>query len=128
MIAGAHFLLYSKDPEADRAFFKTVLEFPSVDLGDGWLIFALPPAELAVHPGDGEFVQMHAERSMLGGVLYLMCDDLSKVISMLKTKGVDCATPVEAEWGTSTSVRLPSGGEIGLYQPAHPTMVEARST
>jgi hypothetical protein len=127
MIAGAHFLLYSKDPEADRAFFKTVLEFPSVDLGDGWLIFALPPAELAVHPGDGEFVQMHAEHPMQGGLLYLMCDDLSSVIALLKTKGVICANPVEAEWGISTSVRLPSGGEIGLYQPTHRTMIEARS-
>src|SRR5206468_6797070 len=97
MIAGAHFLLYSKEPEADRAFFKTVLDFPSVDLGDGWLIFALPPAELAVHPGDGEFVQMHAEHPMLGGLLYLMCDDLSSVIGLLKTKGVVCEDPMEAE-------------------------------
>jgi hypothetical protein len=128
MIAGAHFLLYSKDPEADRAFFKTVLKFSSVDLGDGWLIFALPPAELAVHPGDGEFVQMHAEHPMLGGLLYLMCDDLGSVIGLLKTKGVVCADPMEAEWGMSTSVRLPSGGEIGLYQPTHSTMIEARST
>jgi hypothetical protein len=65
---------------------------------------------------------------MLGAVLYLMSDDLASVIGLLKRKGVDCATPVEAEWGISTSVRLPSGGEIGLYQPAHPTMIEARST
>jgi hypothetical protein len=128
MIAGAHFLLYSKNPKADRAFFKTVLEFPSVDLGDGWLLFALPPAELAVHPGEGEFVQLHAEHPMLGAVLYLMCDDLESMIGLLKGKGVDCATPVEAEWGISTSVRLPSGGEIGLYQPTHRTMIEARST
>jgi hypothetical protein len=128
MIAGAHFLLYSKDPEADRAFVKTVLEFPSVDLGDGWLLFALPPAELAVHPGEGEFVQLHAEHPMLGAVLYLMCDDLESMIGLLKGKGVDCATPVEAEWEISTSVRLPSGGEIGLYQPTHRTMIEARSS
>ena len=128
MIAGAHFLLYSKDPEADRAFFKTVLEFPSVDLGDGWLIFALPPAELAVHPGDGEFVQTPAEHPILGGLLYLMCDDLGSVIGLLGSKGVACANPVEAEWGISTSVRLPSGGEIGVYQPTHRTMIEARST
>jgi hypothetical protein len=128
MIAGAHFLLYSKEPEADRAFFKTVLEFPSVDIGEGWLIFGLPPAELAVHPGEGEFVQLHAEHPMLGAVLYLMCDDLASVTGFLKRKGVDCATPVEAEWGISTSVRLPSGGEIGLYQPTHPTMIKAHST
>jgi len=128
MIPGVHFLLFSKEPEADRTFFKTVLEFQSVDLGDGWLLFALPPAELAVHPGDGEFVQMHAEHPMLGALLYLMCDDLGSVIGSLKSKGVACANPVEAEWGTSTSIRLPSGGEIGLYQPTHPTMIEARST
>ena len=128
MIAGAHFLLYSKDPEADRTFFKTVLEFPSIDLGDRWLIFALPPAELAVHPGDGEFVQMHAEHPMLGALLYLMCDDLNNMIGVLKSKGVACPDPVEAEWGISTSIRLPSGGEIGLYQPAHATMLEAPST
>jgi predicted enzyme related to lactoylglutathione lyase len=128
MIAGAHFLLYSNDPEADRAFFKTVLEFPSIDLGEGWLIFNLPPAELAVHPGDGEFVQLHAEHPMLGAVLYLMCDDLGSVIERLKSKGVTCAKPVEAEWGISTSIRLPSGGEIGLYQPTHPTMITAGST
>src|SRR5437660_10541856 len=82
MIAGAHFLLYSKDPEADRAFFKTVLEFPSVDLGDGWLIFAWPPAELAVHPEDGELVQLHAEHPMLGGLRYLIRDDLVLVVGM----------------------------------------------
>lgn len=97
MIAGAHFLLYSKDPEADRAFFKTVLEFPSIDLGDGWLIFALPPSELAVHPGDGEFVQMHAEHRMLGGLLYLMCDDLSSEIELLKGR----VWPVRIRWKPS---------------------------
>jgi hypothetical protein len=123
MIAGAHFLLYSKDAEADRAFFKTVLEFPSIDIGEGWLLFALPPAELAVHPGDGEFVQMHAEHPMLGVVLYLMCDDLRSLMGSLESKGITCAAPVEAEWGISTSLRLPSGGEIGLYQPTHPTMI-----
>jgi hypothetical protein len=128
MIAGAHFLLYSKDPEADCAFFKAVLEFPSIDLGEGWMLFALPPAELAVHPGEGEFVQLHAEHPMLRCVLYLMCDDLGSVIGLLKGKGVDCATPVEAECGISTSIRLPSGGEIGLYQPTHPTMIQAGST
>jgi hypothetical protein len=86
-------------------------------------LFALPPAELAVHPGDGEFVQMHAEHPMLGAVLYLMCDDLRSLMGSLESKGVTCAPPVEAEWGISTSLRLPSGGEIGLYQPTHPTMI-----
>jgi hypothetical protein len=128
MISGAHVLLYSKDPEADRAFLKTVLEFSSIDLGEGWLLFALPPAEMAVHPGDGDFVQMHAEHPMLGAVLYLMCDDLRSSMQTLESKGVTCATPVEADWGISTSIRLPSGGEIGLYQPRHPTMVRAHAT
>jgi len=128
MVSGAHFLLYSKDPEADRAFFRTVLEFPSIDLGEGWLLFALPAAEIAVHPGDGDFVQMHAEHPMLGAVLYLMCDDLRSSMQTLESKGVTCATPVEADWGISTSIRLPSGGEIGLYQPRHPTMVRAHAT
>jgi hypothetical protein len=128
MISGAHVLLYSKDPEADRAFLKTVLEFSSIDLGEGWLLFALPPAEMAVHPGDGDFVQMHAEHPMLGAVLYLMCDDLRSAMQTLESKGVTCATPVEADWGISTSIRLPSGGEIGLYQPRHPTMVGAHAT
>jgi hypothetical protein len=123
MITGAHFLLYSKDPEADRAFFSTVLEFRSIDLGEGWLLFALPPAELAVHPGGGDFVQMHAEHPMLGAVLYLVCDDLRSMMQSLEGKGVACATPVEADWGISTSLRLPSGGEIGVYQPSHRTMV-----
>ena len=127
MIAGAHILLYSKDPVADRAFFKTVLEFRSIEIGRGWLLFALPPAELAVHPSDGEFVQMHAEHPMLGAVFYLMCDDLRSLMQSLEGKGVAYATPVEAEWGISTSLRLPSGGEIGLYQPTHPTMIGARS-
>jgi len=75
-----------------------------------------------------KIIREHAEHTMLGALLYLMCDDLGNVIRLLKGKGVDCATPVEADWGISTSVRLPSGGEIGLYQPTHPTMIEARST
>jgi hypothetical protein len=128
MISEAHVLLYSKDPEADRAFLKTVLEFSSIDLGEGWLLFALPPAEMAVHPGDGDFVQMHAEHPMLGAVLYLMCDDLRSAMQTLESKGVTCATPVEADWGISTRIRLPSGGEIDLYQPRHPTMVGAHAT
>ena len=123
MITGAHFLLYSEDPEADREFFSNVLEFRSIDLGERWLLFALPPAELALHPGSGDFVQMHAEHPMLGAVLYLMCDDLRSMMQSLEGKGVACATPVEADWGISTSLRLPSGGEIGVYQPSHRTMV-----
>ena len=124
MIRGAHFLLYSKDPDADRAFFRDVLGFQSVDLGHNWLIFALPPAELAVHPAEGNFVQRHAEHELLGAVLYLMCDDLPKVMESLKAKNVTCAAVSRAEWGAFTIIRLPSGGEIGLYQPSHRTAID----
>ena len=123
MVNGAHILLYSKDPDADRAFFRDVLQFRAVDAGHGWLIFALPPAELAVHPGDGAFVQSHAEHAMLGAVVYLMCDDLPELICKLEAKGVTCTEVSQAPWGAKTTVRLPSGGEIGLYQPSHPTAI-----
>jgi predicted enzyme related to lactoylglutathione lyase len=123
MIIGAHILLYSTDPDADRAFLRDVLEFRSVDLGRNWLIFALPPAEMAVHPGSGEFVQTHAEHTMLGAVLYLMCDDLRAAIESLESKGVTCSPVMDAEWGTTTTLRLPSGGEIGLYEPKHRTAI-----
>ena len=125
MFSGAHFLLYSKEPEADRAFFRDVLGFRFVDVGHGWLIFALPPSELAVHPGDGTFAQMHADQPMLGSVLYLMCDDLQAVMKRLEGSKISCTPAVEADWGTATSVRLPSGGYIGLYQPKHQTAVGA---
>jgi catechol 2,3-dioxygenase-like lactoylglutathione lyase family enzyme len=123
MVNGAHILLYSKDPDADRAFFRDVLQFRAVDVGHGWLIFALPPAELAVHPGDGDFVQSHAEHAMLGAVVYLMCDDLAGLIRTLEGKGVTCTEVSQAPWGAKTTIRLPSGGEIGLYQPSHPTAI-----
>lgn len=121
MITGAHFLLYSKDPEADRAFFQDVLQFPSVEVGDGWLIFALPLSEIAVHPASANFVQPHAGHDLLGAVLYLMCDDLAATIAPLEAKGVVCSPVTEAPWGKKTTVRLPSGGELGLYQPTHAT-------
>jgi catechol 2,3-dioxygenase-like lactoylglutathione lyase family enzyme len=84
MIKGAHFLLYSKDPEADQAFFRDVLGFRSVDRGDGWLIFGLPPAEAALHPSNGNFVQLHAGHELAGAILYLMCDDLDALLELLK--------------------------------------------
>ncbi len=123
MITGVHFLLYSSNPEADRAFFRDVLGFRALDIGHGWLIFALPPAEMAVHPSDGEFVQQHAERKLAGVVLYLMCDDLRGYIESLKAKNVQCTAVKEAAWGIKTTVPLPSGSEIGLYQPLHPTAI-----
>lgn len=121
MINGAHFLLYSHDPDADRAFFRDVLALRAVDAGGGWLIFELPPAELAVHPTNGDFVQRHAETDLLGVILYLMCDDLAATIESLAAKGVACAEMKRAEWGLYTAVSLPSGGAIGLYQPTHET-------
>jgi hypothetical protein len=123
MITGAHFLLYSKDAEADRAFVRDVLGFRSIDIGHGWLIFALPPAEMAVHPSDGSFVQQHAERVMAGVVLYLMCDDLKATVESLKSKNVTCTAIDEAEWGIKTTIPLPGGSEIGLYQPLHKTAI-----
>jgi hypothetical protein len=127
MITGAHFLLYSNKPEADRNFLRDVLGFQSVDSGGGWLIFALPPAELAVHPTDGEFVQRHAEHQMMGVVLYLMCEDLDQLMESLRARDVPCGAVQTAEWGRSTAIRLPSGGEIGLYQPTHPTALHLTS-
>jgi catechol 2,3-dioxygenase-like lactoylglutathione lyase family enzyme len=110
MINGTHVVLYSEDAEADRAFFRDVLGFPSVDAGHGWLIFGLPAAEAAFHPAEGK--ARHE--------LYLMCDDLNSEMTALRAKGVECAEVVEARWGSITKVRLPGGGEIGLYQPRHP--------
>ena len=121
MINGAHFLLYSTNPEADRAFIRDVLAFRSIDVGHGWLIFGLPASELAVHPADGPFVQKHAEHELLGVVLYLMCDDVQQEIARLEQKQVPCAPVEQAPWGRFTLIGLPSGGKIGLYQPSHPT-------
>jgi hypothetical protein len=111
MIFGAHVVVYSKDATADRAFFREVLATSFVDAGHGWLIFALPPAELAVHPAEE-----HACDE-----LYFMCDDLKSEISALQEKGVRCSEVQEARWGSITKIRLPGGGEVGLYQPKHPT-------
>jgi hypothetical protein len=123
VITGAHFLLYSRDAEADRLFFRDVLGFRAVDIGHGWLIFAMPPAEAAIHPGSGP-LPGNAGQSMLGAELYLMCDDLSAEIESLKTRNVVCSPVAEERWGRRTTVRLPSGGEIGLYQPSHPTALD----
>ena len=121
MIFGAHVLLYSTDPDADRTFFRDVLQFKGVDVGGGWLIFALPPAEIAVHPGDGTFAQKHGGQSLLGALVYLMCDDVRETVKLLQAKRVACGELEQESWGITTTVRLPSGGEIGLYQPLHQT-------
>ena len=125
MITGAHILFYSADPEADRIFFRDVLNFRAVDAGHGWLIFALPPAEAALHPEEeGESHQQHhADHTLLGAVVYLMCDDLDATMNSLKAKKVQCTEITEAPWGRKTTFKVPSGGEIGLYQPKHPTAI-----
>jgi hypothetical protein len=111
MITGAHTIIYSDAADEVRAFLRDVLEFPSVDAGGGWLVFALPPAEVAVHPTDG------ATRHEL----YLMCDDVEATIAHLGGKGVECAPVTDQGWGLLTSLTLPGGSQLGLYQPRHPT-------
>jgi hypothetical protein len=123
MISGAHFLFYSSDPDADRAFFRDVLRFRAVDAGRGWLIFGMPPAEAAVHPANESFVQDQEGTAMLGAVLYLMCDDLASTVKDLEAKGVKTSEIGHAPWGRFTTFRLPSGGSLGLYQPTHPTAI-----
>jgi catechol 2,3-dioxygenase-like lactoylglutathione lyase family enzyme len=118
MMFGAHVILYSKDAVADRAFLSDVLGLSSVDAGHGWLIFALPPAEAAVHPAEGD--GRHE--------LYFMCDDLKAEMSALSEKGVRCGEVQEARWGSITHIRLPGGGEVGLYQPKHPTALGLNSS
>jgi hypothetical protein len=126
MLIGTHILFYSTKPEADRAFFRDVLGFRSVDAGGGWLIFAMPPAEAAFHPADRGARQKHAGRHMMGAVIYLMCDDLHSLIRSLKMKKVKCTAVAKEQWGIRTSIPLPSGAEIGLYQPTHPTAIRRR--
>jgi catechol 2,3-dioxygenase-like lactoylglutathione lyase family enzyme len=117
MIFGAHVIIYSRDAAADRAFLRDVLGFTPVDAGDGWLIFALPAAEAAVHPADAN--DRHE--------LYFMCDDLQAEISALREKGVECTEVQQARWGSLTAIRLPGGGKLGLYQPRHPMAVARAS-
>lgn len=128
MIFGAHILFYSQDPEADRTFFTNVLGLRSVDVGHGWLIFTMPPAEAAIHPTEGDFSQTHAGEKLLGAVLYLMCDDLKAEIASLQNKNVECTGIQQASWGSSTTIPLPSGRAIGLYQPTHETALKLNAT
>lgn len=119
-IFGTHFLIYSTDADADRAFLREVLGLPSVDVGRGWLIFALPPAEIAVHPGD-RTEPPNSEDGVTGAAIYLMCDNLEATMESLREKDVNCARVVDEPWGTVTTFALPSGANVGLYQPKHPT-------
>jgi len=111
VITGIHAIVYSQGAQQAREFLRDVLRWPSVDAGNGWLIFALPPAELAVHPTDGP--SQHE--------LYLMCDDITATVAELKDKGVEFTEPVTDQgWGLLTAFALPGGGTLGLYEPRHP--------
>ena len=114
MITGSHVIIYSRDADADPAFFRDVLEYPHVDAGGGWLIFKLPPGEDAVHPADD--APSHE--------LYLMCDDVAATVEQLEAKGVACGPVSDQGWGLLTSIRLPGGGDLGLYEPRHPKATE----
>lgn len=115
MLIGAHSILFSSDAEADRDFFRDVLKFPSVDSGGGWLIFKLPPGELACHPTDGVTTYQ----------LYLMCDDVHATVETLKAAGVEITKEISDQgWGLLTALKTPSGSELGLYQPTHPMAID----
>jgi catechol 2,3-dioxygenase-like lactoylglutathione lyase family enzyme len=111
MISGAHVVIYSKDAEADRLFFRDVLGLKFVDAGHGWLIFALPPAEAAFHPAEENDVHQ----------FYFMCEDLEFEMDSLAKKKVQCSKVYQERWGSITTISLPGGGKVGLYQPKHPT-------
>ena len=126
MITGAHFLLYSREADADRQYLRDVLGFTGVDAGGGWLILGLPPAEIAVHPSSQSFVQRHAGHELLGAVLYLMCDDIHATVKSIAAKGGSASEIETVDWGIRTTIHLPSGSELGLYQPTHPTAIGHR--
>jgi catechol 2,3-dioxygenase-like lactoylglutathione lyase family enzyme len=117
MINGAHIVIYSKDAEADRAFFRDVLQLPSVDAGRGWLIFALPAGEAAFH--DAEQNDKHE--------LYFMCDDIAETLRDLKKKNVPVSAVNEQRWGSLATFTLPGGGKVGIYQPKHPRPEQPKS-
>jgi catechol 2,3-dioxygenase-like lactoylglutathione lyase family enzyme len=114
MIIGAHIIISSKDPDADRAFFRDILKFSAVDAGKGWLIFRLPPAEAAFHPAENN--EKHE--------LYFMCDDLKSTMASLERSKVKFEPLTEQRWGVMTELTLPGGGRIGLYQPKHAIAID----
>jgi catechol 2,3-dioxygenase-like lactoylglutathione lyase family enzyme len=117
VISGVHAIIFTRDAEADRAFFRDVLEFPAIDAGGGWPIFALPPAELAAHPTDEE---AHHE-------LYLMCGDVRATVEELRGKGVEFTQEISDEgFGLVTALRLPGGSRLFLYEPRHPSPLSPR--
>jgi len=114
LIVGAHSIIYTKNAEADRAFFRDVLNFPYVDAHDGWLIFGLPPSEVAFHPWGKNNVHE----------FYLMCDDLKEFVAKMRRRGLKCSRIKKHSFGLMTELRLPGGGGLGIYQPTHPRPVE----
>jgi len=123
VISGAHTIIFSEDAEAARAFFRDVLGFAAVDAGEGWLIFELPPGELAFHPGGGWGKQAAQHE------LFLMCHDIEQTVDQLKEKGVVFTSGISDEgYGLMTRFTIPGGGEIGLYQPKHPSPLAEFST
>ena len=114
MIFGAHVIVFTHDAEADRNFFRDVLEMANVDSGGGWLIFKMPPAEIAFHPTDESATNE----------IYLLCDDLAAEMERLEAKGVDFSQIDDERWGTVTRFTLPGGTTIGLYQPKHPVALQ----
>ena len=127
---GAHIVLYTADPEADRAFFRDVLNFSSVDAGHGWLIFALPPAEAAFHDLDKHDLDKHDldkqsvehdAKQPARHELFLMCDDLAATLRDLKAKRVPVSAVSEQRWGNLATLTLPGGSKLGIYQPKHPS-------
>lgn len=122
MINGSHVIVFSSQAEADRAFFADVLGFSHVDAGGGWRILALPPAEIAMHPAE----PAEAAQAATSHELYFMCDDIEATIAELRAKGVEFTGDIaEERWGRLTRMKLPSGGEIGLYEPRHPRATDA---
>jgi catechol 2,3-dioxygenase-like lactoylglutathione lyase family enzyme len=116
MINGSHIVIYSKDPEADRAFFRDLLKFPFVDAGQGWLIFAMPQTEAAFH--DAENNDRHE--------LFLMCDDVAATLKDFKSKNVNVSEVTEQRWGKLATFTLPGGGKISIYEPKHPRPFQAK--
>jgi catechol 2,3-dioxygenase-like lactoylglutathione lyase family enzyme len=140
MIRGIHLLLYTTNPDADRAFLRDTLNLRAVDAGGGWLIFALPPAEIAVHPSDTNLVlaiapdpgepgqggsaQAEKQPAMLGAQTFFITDDVDAAVRTLASRGVACDPVRDAPWGRFTAFALPSGGRLGLYQPMHPLAID----
>lgn len=117
MIIGAHSIIYSTSPEADRAFLRDVLKLPHVDVGGGWLIFGLPPAEVAVHPSDKN--DLHE--------FYLMCNNVEAFVAEMQKRGIACGPIQDTGWGLVTELTLPGGGKLGVYQPRHARPMAMRS-